>query len=115
MEILYKNPTAKKQFSPEYQKKWKYPEQVKMKLLSIENALQQAISLHDIVMMPQYHFHPLKGKRTGEWSIYVGRTGYRVTLIPCDENKKEILDGDIIEKCKMIKIVIVTEVSNHYE
>ena len=115
MQILYKNSNAKKQFSPAYQKKWTYPEQVKVKLLSIENALQNATSLQDIVMMPQYHFHSLKGDRKGEWSIYVGRTGYRVTLIPCDDDGKEITSGDIIAQCKTIKIVLVTEVSNHYE
>lgn len=115
MQILYKNSTAEKQFSPAYQKKWKYPEQVKIKLLSIENALVNATCLHDIVMMPQYHFHQLHGDRKGEWSIYVGKTGYRVTLIPCDDTGKEITTGDIIAQCKTIKIVVVTEVSNHYE
>ena len=50
-----------------------------------------------------------------EWSIRLGNTGYRVTMIPCDENEKEIIDGDIMAQCKTIKIVKVTEVSNHYE
>ncbi len=27
----------------------------------------------------------------------------------------EIIDGDIMAKCRMIKIVCITEVSNHYE
>ena len=56
MKILYKNKTAEKQFSPKHQSKWKYPEKVKMKLLSIENAIQQATCLQDIARMPQYHF-----------------------------------------------------------
>ena len=66
MKILYKNTTAEKQFSPKYQKKWKYPEQVKIKLLSIENAISQATCLRDIAMMPQYRFHSLKGERKHE-------------------------------------------------
>jgi len=41
--------------------------------------------------------------------------GYRVTLIPLDDQEKEIAEGDIVYICKMIKIVLVTEVSNHYE
>lgn len=45
----------------------------------------------------------------------MGNTGYRVTLIPCDEHNREILNGDIVARCKSIKIVVVTEVSNHYE
>ena len=36
-------------------------------------------------------------------------------MIPCDDNGNEIVYGDIMAQCKMIKIVKVTEVSNHYE
>ncbi len=52
-----------------------------------------------------------------ERMIYVrlGNTGDRVTMIPCDNDGNEIVEGDILAQCKMIKIVKVTEVSNHYE
>lgn len=52
-----------------------------------------------------------------ERMIYVrlGNTGYRVIMIPCDNDGNEIVEGDILAQCKMIKIVKVTEVSNHYE
>lgn len=115
MIIKYKNKSAEQQFSSKYQKKWRYPEIVKEKLKATENFIEQATSLHDIVMFLPFHFHRLKGDRKGEWSIYLGKTGYRVTLIPCDDEKQEILSGDIIAQCKTIKIVTVTEVSNHYE
>lgn len=115
MKIIYQNSRVRESFSSKYQNKWKYPDVVKEKLRSIENALEQATCLQDIVRIPQYHFHQLKGKRKHEWSIYVGKTGYRVTLIPCDDKEHEIVSGDIIAQCKMIKIVKVTEVSNHYE
>lgn len=115
MEILYKNKTAEQQFSSKYKNKWRYPEQVKTKLLEVENAFKSATSLQDIVCFPPYHFHQLKGDRKHEWSIYVGNTGYRIVLIPCDDNGNTITGGDIIAKCKMIKVVLVTEVSNHYE
>lgn len=115
MTIQYKNKTAKQQFSSEFQKKWSYPEAVKTKLKAAENYIIEAKSLLDIVNYPPFHFHQLKGDRKGEWSIYLGKTGYRVTLIPCDNEGKEILSGDIIAQCRSIKIVIVTEVSNHYE
>ena len=96
MKILYKNKTAEKQFSPKHQSKWKYPEPVKIKLLSIENAIRQATCLQDIARLPQYHFHALMGDRKHEWSIYVGNTGYRVTLIPCDDDDNEITSSDIM-------------------
>lgn len=115
MKIIYKNALAKKQFSSEYKKNWRYPEAVKVKLQATENFIKQAISLQDIVNYRPFHFHSLVGKYKDEWSIYLGNTGYRVTLIPCDDQEHEITTGDIIAKCKTIKVVLVTGVSNHYE
>ncbi len=115
MNILYKNKFAEKQFCSRYKKKWKYPEQVRKKLEAAENYMINADSLIDVANYPPFHFERLRGDRKDEWSIRLGNTGYRVTMIPCDENENEILEGDILANCKMIKIVKVTEVSNHYE
>ena len=115
MQILFKNETAKKQFCSAYKKKWRYPELVKKKLESVENFILNAESLMDIANYPPFHFERLKGFRKEEWSIRVGNTGYRVTMIPCNNDGNEITKGDILAQCKMIKIVKVTEVSNHYE
>lgn len=115
MVIRYKNKKAEEQFSSKHQKKWQYPEAVKTKLKATENYIEQASSLLDIVNYPSFRFHLLQGGRKGEWSISLGKTGYRVTVIPCDENGAQILNGDIIARCRSIKIVMVTEVSNHYE
>lgn len=57
----------------------------------------------------------MKVTRKNEWSIRVGNTGYRVTMIPCNDDEEEIVEGDILAKCRIIKIVKITEVSNHYE
>ena len=114
MKITYVNKTARESFDPSFQKKWKYPQKVKEKLLSVENFIRQASSLQDVVCYLPFHFHPLKGDRKGEWAINVGKTGYRVTCIPCNQNGQEILNGDIIRECSSIKIIMVTEVSNHY-
>ena len=115
MNILYKNIFAEKQFCSRYKKKWKYPEQVRKKLEAAENYMINADSLMDVANYLPFHFERLRGDRKDEWSIRLGNTGYRVTMIPCDENENEILEGDILANCKMIKIVKVTEVSNHYE
>ena len=115
MQILYKNATAKKQFCSKYKKKWRYPEQVKKKLESAENFIHNAESLMDVASYPPFHFERLKGDRKDEWSIRLSNTGYRVTMIPCDNEGQEITEGDILSQCKIIKIVKVTEVSNHYE
>lgn len=115
MKILYKNKSVKQQFASEYRAKWKYPQQVAIKLMALENAIISADSLKDIVTYTPYKFHPLHGDRNGQWSIYLGHTGFRVTLIPCDFDEKTITTGDIIAQCTSIKVVMVTEVSNHYE
>jgi plasmid maintenance system killer protein len=115
LNILYKNKFAEKQFCSRYKKKWKYPEQVRKKLEAAENYMINADSLMDITNYLPFHFERLRGDRKDGWSIRLGNTGYRVTMIPCDENENEIQEGDILANCKMIKIVKVTEVSNHYE
>ena len=115
MQILYKSTKAREQFCLEYKKKWKYPDQVKKKLEAAENFIINADSLRDIANYPPFHFERLKGTRKDEWSIRLGNTGYRVTMIPCDNSGKEIVEGDILSLCEKIQIVEVTEVSNHYE
>ena len=115
MRILYKNKTVEKQFSSKYKKTWRYPLEVMRKLEKAENYIISSSSLFDIVNYPPFHFHGLHGERKGEWSIYLGNTGYRVTMIPCDNDGNEIVSGDVMSKCRVIRIVCITEVSNHYE
>lgn len=115
IQVLYKNETAKKQFCSKYKKKWRYPESIKKKLVAAENYIKNSRTLLDIANYPPFRFERLKGNRKDEWSIRLGNTGYRVTMIPCDDKGNEITEGDIMAYCKTIKIVKVTEVSNHYE
>lgn len=115
MKIIYNNKNTEKAFSFVYRKKWKYPTMVEKKLMAAENYIKSAETLQDIVQYIPFRFHKLEGKRKGEWSIYLGNTGYRVTMIPCYKDENEILEGDIIAQCKFIKVVEITEVSNHYE
>lgn len=115
MIIIYKNGNAKEQFCSGGINKRKYPKQVQMKLAATENFIINSDSFMDLANYPPFHLERLKGNRKSEWSIRLGNTGYRVTLIPCDDEEKELIDGDIMARCKMIKIVKVTEVSNHYE
>lgn len=115
MKILYKNKNAEEQFSSKYKKQWRYPKTVIIKLLSMENLLKSATCLQDIFNYSPAHLHPLQGNMRGKWSVYLGKTGYRVILIPCDDDGEEILAGDILAQCKFIKVVEITEVTNHYE
>lgn len=115
MQILYVTPAVERQFSSQYKKTWRYPKQVGIKLVAAESFIRKSNSFLDIASYPPFHLKRLKGKRKNEWSIRLGNTGYRVTMIPCDRDKEPILDGDILAKYETIQIVIITEVSNHYE
>ena len=115
MKIIYRNKTAEKQFSSKYKNKWRYPEHVKDKLEAAGIYILNAQSLLIVASYTPFHFEHLKGKRKNEWSIRIGNTGYRVTMIPCDDDGNEIIGGDILADSESIKTVKITEVSNHYE
>ena len=83
--------------------------------MATENYIRSAGSLRDVVNYSPFRFHHLKGNRKNEWSMYLGNTGYRLTVIPCDDDGKTITEGDIISFSTSIRIILVTEVSNHYE
>ena len=114
MTIIYKNKKVEKDFNSKYKKLWKYPSEVKRKLEAIENLIENFNSFKDLANYPTLHLERLKGNRKNEWSIRVGNTGYRITLIPCDDEQNELIDGDILNRCEFIKIVKITEVSKHY-
>lgn len=114
MIIIYKNKKVEKDFSSKYKKLWKYPSEVKRKLEAIENLIKSSNSFKDLANYPTLHLERLKGNRKNEWSIRVGNTGYRITLIPCDDEQNELIDGDILNRCEFIKIVKIMEVSKHY-
>lgn len=40
---------------------------------------------------------------------------HTVMMIHCYNDRREIIEGGILAQCKMIRIVKVTEVSNHVE
>lgn len=96
MVIHYKSRAVEQQFASKHQKKWHYPEQVKEKLKATETFIEQAASLSDIINYPPFHFHHMKGKRKEEWSIYLGKTGYRVTMVPCDDHGQKITSAEIL-------------------
>ena len=80
------------------------------KLSAIINFIENADSLLDIKNYPSFHFHDLDDEYKDQWAIYVGRTGYTIHIIPQDSNK-----GDVTPYIKNIKIILIKEVSNHYD
>lgn len=115
MKILYKNKKVEKLCTNEKEAKKELGLQVTMKLFATINIISSAENLNDILKLPQYHLHKLVGDRDGIYSIYLGRnTGYRLELIPLDENEKMVVNQDTSFYTKIV-CVQIERISNHYE
>ena len=92
-----------------------------VKLMSRINALNQAPTLKDIVVQPQYHFHKLsnRGGRNLEGCFAIdikSRTNpWRLILRPLDENKEPFETSSIDQIADIVEIVGIMEVSKHYD
>lgn len=91
------------------------------KLFATIEFIKQAKNLGDIIAMKTYNFHHLnqnkKIKTKHQYAIDIDgrRSSYRLIITPldCDEN---IVDSrDLKELCKCTDILLVLEVSKHYE
>lgn len=88
-----------------------------LSLMARINALEQASVIKDIVIMPTFHFHNLKGDRKGYFAIDVKsrRDKWRIILQPLDENEKAFDSCNIDEIASYVRIIEISEVSAHYE
>ena len=116
MEIQYKSQKLH-ELCHDYRKAQKeLGKQVAEKLFALMNLLENSECLYDIEAMRIYHLHPLSGERRGEFALDLGRKlGYRLIVIPLDDNEKEWKETDLSIVYKATKIVLVWEVSKHYE
>ncbi len=112
MHIEYGNKKTEEICTNLHTAKRKYPEKVAIKLMRAINFIENAESLQDVIRYGPFNFHDLKGDRKGQYAIDIdGRRGsYRIVLKPVDESST-----DIYATAKSIKIVLVWEVSKHYE
>lgn len=123
MEIVYASEKLKEQCTTLPAAKKLLGGNVKLatKLLSRVNALEQAPTLKDIVVQPQFRFHNLtnKGGRNleGLFAIDVkSKTDpWRLILRPLDERKRPFDSFRIDEMAGIVEIVGIVEVSRHYE
>jgi len=90
-------------------------------LLSRVNSLRAAEIIRDIIKNPAYRFHDLKNKKgrnlEGLFAIDVKtrKEPWRIILQPLDENKNPYDPCNIDEISGIVRIVKISEVSNHYE
>jgi proteic killer suppression protein len=86
------------------------------KLFSVLNFMESAPTLMDVKNMPMYHLHSLQGKRSGQFAIDLGRKlGWRLIIIPLDKNEVPMGANDANMIYGVTEVILVKEVSNHYE
>lgn len=89
-------------------------------LMARINALKQAETMKDIVVMPTFHFHKLTNKAgrnlEGYFAIDVKsrKDPWRIVLQPLDEHKKPYNPCNIDVIAQYVRIIEITEVSKHY-
>lgn len=86
-------------------------------LMSRINAIEQASVIKDIIVIPSFHFHNLKGNLKSCFAIDVKthRDKWRIILRPLDENEQVFDPCNIDETASAVQIVEIREVSAHYE
>ena len=114
MKILYKNKKVEKVCTDEKEARKQFGQEVANKLGNVIYLLHSSNNLKDLLLFPQYHLHMLKGNLEGIFSVYLGKTtGYRLLLIPLDENEKLVKSDDMSIYTKTV-CVEIEEVSKHY-
>lgn len=90
-------------------------------LMARINALKQADTIKDIIVMPNFHFHKLKNKDGRDLEGCFGidvksrKDPWRIILEPLDHNKNPYDPCNIDEIAQNVRIVEIMEVSKHYE
>ena len=119
METHYANSKIEKQCTSlkEAEKLFGGNKALATSLLSRINAIERADVIKDIILMPPFHFHDLRGKLDGFFAIDVKtrRDKWRIILQPLDDNKEPFNPCNIDEVASVVRIVEIREVSAHYE
>lgn len=86
-------------------------------LMARINAIEQAAVIKDIIAMPTFRFHKLKGSRKDYFAVDVKtvRDKWRIILQPLNEREEVFDPCRIDEIASFVKIVEIREVSAHYE
>jgi proteic killer suppression protein len=119
VKIIYENTKTEKQCTSikEATKLFGGDKRLANSLLARINAIEQAAVIKDIIVMPTFRFHNLKGKLDGYFAIDVKtiRDKWRIILQPLDDEENIFDPCNIDEIAAIVKIVEIREVSAHYE
>ena len=115
MKLLYKNNKVKTLCTNEKKAIKELGLDIANKLFKAIYVLESALNLKDILSLPQYNLHVLRGDKNGIYSMYLGKnTGYRLLLIPLDVDDNPVISVDMSIYMLTVCVEII-EVSKHYE
>ena len=87
-----------------------------LSLFAVINDISNATIIEDITSKKRYRFHGLEGNLKNSFSITIqNRTKWRLIIKLLDENSKEFIPCDIPKIRKLIKIIKIEKVSDHYD
>ena len=112
MKLLYTNKTVEKQCTELRRAKKDFSDKIAVKLHQLITFLEAADSLASVIVFPKYHFHQLKGKRQGQFTLDIDgrKSSYRLIVGFREEDVEKIFSSPI-----EIEILKIEEVRNHYE
>lgn len=112
MKIEYKDEKLKKECTLLRVAKQRLSEKVAKKLIKLINFIDAADNLSSVINNPVYHFHQLKGNRTGFYAMDIDgrRSAERLIVGFDDEDRHQIFTQSIT-----IVDIRIEEVSKHYE
>lgn len=85
-------------------------------LHALMNFIQNANDIQDIASIRRYNFHPLIGNRKGQYALDLGRKlGWRLIVKPLDDDGRNIDASDERFYKDSALVILVWEVSKHYE
>lgn len=119
MKIRYESKTVEKQCTSvkAANKLFGGQKQLTVTLMARMESLKAATNLKDIVLMPAFHFHALKGNFSGLFAIDVKsrKDKWRIILRPLDQEENEFIPCNIDEIAAYVTIIKIEKVSAHYE
>ena len=117
IEIIYNDNRVRKLCTDFVKAKKDLPIDVAGKLHALINFIISSENLYDIAKVHRYHFHSLQGKRAGQYAIDISgrKSGYRLIIIPYNPEIDLSSEKNINIIYRTTEVIVVLEVSNHYE
>lgn len=112
MKISYANKKVKKQCKELKQAKKDFPMKIAKKIFKLVDFIEAAENLESLINMPTYRFHDLKGNKKGLYALDIDgpRSPYRLIVSFDNTNIDKVFTDSI-----SIEVIIIKEVSKHYE